>query len=421
MTSRYAPTIISARATGPRPIRLLLALTGVAALSLAWVGVAHAAPPGPPEGVSAVAYGQGAILIQWQPPTDDGGSPITGYRALAASPGPAPDGTCQTDGSGTQCIVAGLEPAAPASAIYTVAVWAANADGEDARNPGTSSQSLRPGGEYDAPSISAVAPGPGSLEVAWDDVSRTDAPTLATWTAEATEVGSSTPTQTCQAPEDQTTCTVSGLAPGTAYEVRVHYTDQFDIDSPPSSPVTETPLAGNLAPTANPDQASTTAGTPVEVDVLANDADPDGDALSVTGVANPGNGTAEVGPDDTITYTPADDFIGTDTFEYTVDDGGADPLPQAAATATVTITVTAAPGTDNPPQNPNEPGHGGADDPQQESGAKTVTKADALGGNGGDLPRTGPSESIAQLGLALVFSGAALTWLSRRTPSASLL
>lgn len=96
----------------------------------------------------------------------------------------------------------------------------------------------------------------------------------------------------------------------------------------------------NQAPNAVDDAVSTQVDTPVTVDVLVNDSDPDGDALTVTGVGMPTNGTVT---DDaiTITYTPNTGFTGMDTYTYTVDDGFG-----VSAMATVTIMVTAAPPVD---------------------------------------------------------------------------
>lgn len=77
----------------------------------------------------------------------------------------------------------------------------------------------------------------------------------------------------------------------------------------------------NLPPVANPDSAVTRTGEPVQIDVLANDSDPDGDPLAVAAVGQPGNGTAVLGGDGRITYTSLPGFTGTDTFSYTVEDG----------------------------------------------------------------------------------------------------
>jgi hypothetical protein len=85
------------------------------------------------------------------------------------------------------------------------------------------------------------------------------------------------------------------------------------------------------------DSATTAAETAVTVAVLANDYDPDGLPLTVTGATQGAHGTTVVNANGTITYTPAADFSGTDSFTYTVSDGC------GSMTATVTITVTAPP------------------------------------------------------------------------------
>jgi hypothetical protein len=98
------------------------------------------------------------------------------------------------------------------------------------------------------------------------------------------------------------------------------------------------PPGSNQAPTAGNDSATTTPGTPVTIDVLANDADPDGDNLTIASVTSPSNGTATV-QNSKIVYTPNAGFVGTDSFLYTASDGKG-----GAASATVTVTVTEQPG-----------------------------------------------------------------------------
>jgi predicted phosphodiesterase len=93
--------------------------------------------------------------------------------------------------------------------------------------------------------------------------------------------------------------------------------------------------AVNDDPVANDDSATTPQDTPVTIDVLANDTDPDtNDTLTVDLATQPSNGAINVNPDSTVTYTPNAGFYGTDAFTYTVSDGqgGSD-------TATVNITV----------------------------------------------------------------------------------
>ena len=88
-------------------------------------------------------------------------------------------------------------------------------------------------------------------------------------------------------------------------------------------------------PVANNDSAVVVMNTPKVIDVLSNDFDPDGDALTISGVSTPTNGTAA--PDgDGILYTPNTDYLGPDGFEYTISDQNG----KALDTATVSVQVT---------------------------------------------------------------------------------
>jgi hypothetical protein len=77
---------------------------------------------------------------------------------------------------------------------------------------------------------------------------------------------------------------------------------------------------------ANDDDITTTEDVPVVVPVLANDVDPEGEALHITGVGTPGWGAAVDNGDGTITFTPAANVNGITSFGYGVGDasGGAD-------------------------------------------------------------------------------------------------
>ncbi|MEM6488074.1 MAG: Ig-like domain-containing protein, partial [Pseudomonadota bacterium] len=80
------------------------------------------------------------------------------------------------------------------------------------------------------------------------------------------------------------------------------------------NPVNDAPLPGE-------DLAFTDPGTPVTIDVLANDTDVEGDALELVSVADGGSGTTVIEADGTVTYTPGEGFSGSDTFTYEVSDG----------------------------------------------------------------------------------------------------
>jgi len=75
----------------------------------------------------------------------------------------------------------------------------------------------------------------------------------------------------------------------------------------------------NTPPTCVDDTATTLAGVPVTIDVLANDSDADGDPLSAVAVGTPAGGGACV-VDDEIVYTPDPNVCGADSFSYTADD-----------------------------------------------------------------------------------------------------
>lgn len=71
------------------------------------------------------------------------------------------------------------------------------------------------------------------------------------------------------------------------------------------------------------------------LDVLMGDTDPDEDNLTISSIGTPDQGGTVLYGTDIITYTPAADFSGVETFTYEVSDGNG-----GIDTATVTITVT---------------------------------------------------------------------------------
>ncbi|MFP4278090.1 MAG: Ig-like domain-containing protein [Wenzhouxiangella sp.] len=120
-----------------------------------------------------------------------------------------------------------------------------------------------------------------------------------------------------------------------------------EVDTYRFENVTDTVTEGevvfdNQPPQANPGEFSVEQDSADNrLDVLANDSDPDGDALALVEVSSPANGEAVISGD-AVLYTPAADFFGTDQFTYTIDDGFG-----GQAMATVTVTVNRA---NRPPQ-----------------------------------------------------------------------
>ena len=94
------------------------------------------------------------------------------------------------------------------------------------------------------------------------------------------------------------------------------------------------------APVSEDDAAETPEDTPVLVDVLANDLDPDGDRLQIVAVSPPSHGAATV-EEGGVRYVPAPDHYGSDAFSYTVADAG-------GLTARANVSVTVLPVNDAP-------------------------------------------------------------------------
>ena len=90
----------------------------------------------------------------------------------------------------------------------------------------------------------------------------------------------------------------------------------------------------NRAPVAADDSAYTTDGIAVDIDVLANDSDPDGNAITVGSFNQPAHGTVEQLADGRLRYTPDAGYVGTDSFTYQASDGSL-----LSNVATVTLTV----------------------------------------------------------------------------------
>ena len=101
--------------------------------------------------------------------------------------------------------------------------------------------------------------------------------------------------------------------------------------------------APNQPPVATDDTGfGTQENVPLQIAataLLANDTDPNGDTLTVTGVSTPANGTAAFDAQTNIvTFTPTAGYTGPASFTYSIADGHG-----GTASANASLTVTAAP------------------------------------------------------------------------------
>ncbi|MDA9545533.1 Mo-co oxidoreductase dimerization domain protein, partial [Bradyrhizobium sp. CCBAU 45321] len=97
----------------------------------------------------------------------------------------------------------------------------------------------------------------------------------------------------------------------------------------------------NQQPVATTDSGfHATQGVPFTIDgaaLLANDTDPNADALTITGVSGAANGTASFNAqNNSVTFTSASGFTGPTSFDYSISDGRG-----GTASASVNVTVHA--------------------------------------------------------------------------------
>ena len=107
------------------------------------------------------------------------------------------------------------------------------------------------------------------------------------------------------------------------------------IFSPASGGANQAPVA------ANDSGFSVTQNSPMSIaasTLLANDTDPDGDTLTITGAGNGVNGTASFNAQsNTVTFTPNSGYTGPASFTYAISDGRG-----GTASASVSLVVNTA-------------------------------------------------------------------------------
>ncbi|MCS0409000.1 tandem-95 repeat protein [Vibrio diabolicus] len=110
----------------------------------------------------------------------------------------------------------------------------------------------------------------------------------------------------------------------------------FTATDPSGESVSQT-VNFTVAPVADivADSATVVEDTPTIINVLGNDTfDGDDKVVSLDTSKGPANGTVSVNPDGSVTYTPNDNYHGTDSFTYIVTSGG------VSESTTVNVDVT---------------------------------------------------------------------------------
>lgn len=199
-------------------------------------------------------------------------------------------------------------------------------DGSSGRRPPT-------GGSDDPSPTASVEPSPTEGSTAPTDAASdgTSSATTDGDTSDRTSTEVATIDEATVASSPSPVETTSSPTPTTSSPTDSTSSEPSTSTSPSPSPVNGDPVAADDRYVVHQDSSANS------LDVLANDSDPDGDALTITSQGAAQHGTVTCSSS-ACSYTPTSGFYGSDSFSYTVEDGwgGAD-------SATVSITVNALP------------------------------------------------------------------------------
>ena len=211
--------------------------------------------PGVPTAVVA-ARGNAQASISWTAPTSDGGSAITSYTATATPDGAA----CFVNAPATSCTI----PSLTNGKSYSVSVAASNAVGI---GPHSTAASVVPATVPGAAAAPTATSSDQNAVVTWA-APDTGGAAISSYTVTASPGGATCTTSAL-------TCTVLGLANGTAYTFSVKATNELGVGpaSPSSAAVTPSAswvyypglvsaLAGNKSVALTWTAAELTSGTP---------------------------------------------------------------------------------------------------------------------------------------------------------------
>lgn len=189
-------------------------------------------PPSAPRDVQAVEASRKAT-VTWLPPTDDGGTPITGYRVISTPQGK----TCTT--TGTECQVVGLDN----NTTYTFRVQAENPVGPG--TPSATSNPITPAANPAAPRNVQARAGNRQLVATWDAPSDDGGSPITQYVATAWPGG-----RTCVATAPARDCAITSLTNGTAYTVTVTAENKMGVSERSPGAAQVTPKASKAAASA---------------------------------------------------------------------------------------------------------------------------------------------------------------------------
>jgi hypothetical protein len=167
-----------------------------------------------------------------------------------------------------------------------------------------------------------------SVNLAWDPSVATDLAGYFVYCGTTSGVY----TVTLSTPTTVTTSTVPNLVAGQTYYFAVTSSNIAGLQSAYSSELSYTIPLPNTPPVASPQSIVTPENAATGITLSGTDAD--GNALTYAVVSGPTHGTLS-GSAPNLTYLPATNFYGSDSFTFKANDGMTDSIP-----ATVSINVT---------------------------------------------------------------------------------
>jgi hypothetical protein len=303
--------------------------------------------PGPPETIHATG-GNAQASVTFVAPASNGGSPITGYTAVASS------GGITASNATSPIVVTGLTN----GNAYTFNVYATNAVGNGPSNG--PSNSVIPSTLPGAPTALIATGGNAQVSIAFTLPTSNGGASISSYTATSTP-GNITGTSTTGSP-----VVVTGLTNGTSYTFTIYATNADGNGTPsapssavtpatvPSAPLTPSAVAGNASATVRFSAPSSNGGAPI-TSYTATSA-PGGitgsaasSPISVTGLTNGISYTFTV----TATNTAGTGLASVATNSVTPTNSGfiiqTNSLPGGTIGNSYTATITAGGGGSIPP------------------------------------------------------------------------
>ena len=164
--------------------------------------------PSVPQNVAGV-IGDSSVAVSWTAPNSNGGTPLTGYTASATASGATV--TCIGGPTSTGCTISSLTN----GTAYVISVVASNQAGDSSS---VSIGSFTPITVADAPVLQSAIAGDAHITVTWTAGASNGGSTVTSFTATA-KVGITT--ASCSTGPTVFTCVIGGLNNGTTYSVSV--------------------------------------------------------------------------------------------------------------------------------------------------------------------------------------------------------